>query len=81
MKKLIKVKTKRSRPATGGRDPFVGIRLPAETIARVDAWAKNVAAKSRSEAICRLVEIGLGASLVEIGLGASVVEIGLRAKR
>jgi hypothetical protein len=28
---------KRGRPASGGRDPFVGVRLPAETLARIDA--------------------------------------------
>jgi hypothetical protein len=68
MKKSIKAKTKRGRPATGGSDPFGGIRLPAELNASVDAWAENVAAKSRSEAVRRLVELGLRASVVEIGL-------------
>ena len=71
MKKSIKAKTKRSRPATGGRNPFVGIRLPAELMVSVDAWAENVGAKSRSEAISRLVELGLRASLVELGLRGS----------
>ena len=68
MKKSIKAKTKRGRTATGGPDPLGGIRLPAEMIASVDAWADNVAAESRSEAICRLVAIGLRASVVELGL-------------
>jgi len=37
----------------------VGIQLPAELIANVDAWAKEVSVRSRSEAIRRLVEFGL----------------------
>lgn len=69
MKKSVKAKTKRGRPSTGSRDSG-GIRLPAELNASVDAWAENVAAKSRSEAIRRLVELGLRASVVEIGLRA-----------
>jgi len=28
---------KRGRPSTGGRDPIVGFRAPAEKIARIDA--------------------------------------------
>ena len=37
----------------------MGIQLPAELIANVDAWAKEVSVRSRSEAIRRLVEFGL----------------------
>ncbi len=70
MKKSVKAKTKRGRPATSARDPFGAIRLPAELKASVDAWAENVAAKSRSEAVRRLVAIGLRASVVEIGIRA-----------
>jgi hypothetical protein len=60
MKKSIAVKPKRGRPATG-RDPFVGIRLPAPLIEDIDVWAEKTEAKSRSEAIRRLIEIGLKA--------------------
>ena len=59
VKKSIKVKPKKGRPPTGGREPFVDIRLPAELVANVDAWAKEVTVRSRSEAIRRLVEFGL----------------------
>ena len=59
MKKSIKVdqKSKRGRPATG-RDPMVSSRIPVEIVAAVDQWAaKNET--TRSDAIKRLVEIGL----------------------
>jgi Arc/MetJ-type ribon-helix-helix transcriptional regulator len=58
MKKSISVKPKRGRPATG-RDPFVGIRLPAPLIEDIQAWSDKHEAASRSEAIRRLVELGL----------------------
>jgi hypothetical protein len=67
MKKSTKAKTKRGQPATSGRDPFRGIWLPAKLTTSVDARAENVAAKSRSEAICRLVEIGLRAKKLRKG--------------
>ena len=59
MKKSIVVKPKRGRPSTGGRDPFVGIRLPKDLIEEIDAWTANHESESRSEAIRRLVELGL----------------------
>ena len=61
MKKSIKVppKTSRGRPATG-KDPHVTHRMPEAMIAEVDAWAA-VHETSRSEAIRRLVELGLKA--------------------
>ena len=48
---------KRGRPATG-KDPQVVLRMPPELIAATDAWgeANDI---GRSEAIRRLVEIGL----------------------
>jgi hypothetical protein len=47
------------RPATG-QDPVTAIRLSAELRASVDAWgAKQDDEPGRSEAIRRLVEIGL----------------------
>ena len=59
MKKSIKVhlKKRRGRPATG-KDPLVSARLPPVLVAEVAAWASANDA-SRSEAIRRLVELGL----------------------
>ena|SRR5688572_25304010 len=55
---LKKTKKKRGRPA--GRDPVTAIRLPEDLRVRVEAWAaKQRDTPSRSEAIRRLVEIGL----------------------
>jgi metal-responsive CopG/Arc/MetJ family transcriptional regulator len=60
MAKSIKVnQKKRGRPATG-RDPVSAVRLPTELTAAVDKWAEDHEA-NRSEAIRRLVEIGLTA--------------------
>jgi metal-responsive CopG/Arc/MetJ family transcriptional regulator len=48
----------RGRPPTGGRDPHVAIRMPQTLIDQVDSWgAENEG--TRSEAIRRLVELGL----------------------
>jgi hypothetical protein len=61
MKKSIKAmpKKRRGRPATG-KDPQVVVRMPQTLIEEADAWA---AANDtvRSEAIRRLVELGLKA--------------------
>jgi hypothetical protein len=58
MAKSIKVNQKRrGRPATG-RDPVSAVRLPAELAAAVDQWGEAHEA-NRSEAIRRLVELGL----------------------
>lgn len=59
MAKSIKVtpKKQRGRPATG-KDPHVTARMPLELIAQVEAWAAE-RDLGRSEAIRRLVEIGL----------------------
>jgi hypothetical protein len=61
MKKSIKVepKKRRGRPATG-KDPHVAARMSVDLIGQVDAWgvANSV---TRSEAIRRLVELGLKA--------------------
>jgi hypothetical protein len=61
MKKSIKVmpKKRRGRPATG-KDPQVVLRMPVPLIAAVEAWGTANDAV-RSEAIRRLVEIGLKA--------------------
>ncbi len=61
MNKSIVVKPKRGRPSSGGRHPFVGIRLPRELLDRVADWSVWHEAASRSEAIRRLVELGLKA--------------------
>jgi hypothetical protein len=60
MKKSIKVapKKRRGRPPTGGRDPHVTIRMSSALIAEADAWASDHDV-GRSEAIRRLVELGL----------------------
>jgi hypothetical protein len=65
MKKSIKVAPKKSRgrPATG-RDPHVAARMPAELIARVEAWAK-ANDTTRSDAFRQLVEKGLGPEKAE----------------
>lgn len=61
MAKSITVKQKkRGRPATGV-DPFVGIRLPESLIEQIADWSDKNGAASRSEAIRRLVELGLKA--------------------
>jgi hypothetical protein len=63
MAKLNKVVPKkgRGRPATG-RDPVTAIRLSKELRETVDKWAKwQQDPMTRSEAIRRLVELGLKA--------------------
>jgi hypothetical protein len=50
---------KRGRPATG-KDPLLTIRAPAELIVLIDAWAAKDGL-ARSEAVRRLVELGLKA--------------------
>jgi hypothetical protein len=59
MAKSIKVhlKKRRGRPATG-KDPLVSARLPQTLIDQVEGWG-TANAVTRSEAIRRLVEIGL----------------------
>ena len=59
MIRSIKVTPKkaRGRPATG-KDPHVTARMPNEMIVQVEAWA-TANETSRSEAIRRLVELGL----------------------
>jgi hypothetical protein len=55
------LKRKPGRPATGN-DPVRAIRLSDEFLAKVDRWAaKQDDDPGRSEAIRRLVEIGLKA--------------------
>jgi len=57
--KKVASKKKRGRPATG-RDPVTAIRLSPDLRETVDAWAaKQKDAPGRSEAIRRLIELGL----------------------
>jgi len=62
MAKSIKVQPKkRGRPATG-KDPLIGARFPPPLIEAIDAWgAASEQPMTRSEAIRRLVEMGLAA--------------------
>jgi hypothetical protein len=62
MKKSIKVdrKSKRGRPPTG-RGTMVSSRMPPSTVDAVDEWATHNAT-TRSDAIRRLVELGLKAT-------------------
>jgi Arc/MetJ-type ribon-helix-helix transcriptional regulator len=57
-KSIVVIQKKRGRPATG-QDPVMAIRLPRELTARIDAWMKNYHARSRSDAIRQLIELGL----------------------
>ena len=41
-----------------GKDPLVGVRMPPELTARVDAWAKELSV-TRSEAMRQFAEKGL----------------------
>ena len=52
---------KTGRPPTG-QDPFSAIRLPPKLTAAIDKWTEENGVTSRSEAIRRLVELGLAAS-------------------
>jgi hypothetical protein len=54
----VKHKKKPGRPATG-HDPFVGVRLPEGLLAQIAKWSEGNEAGSRSEAIRRLLELGL----------------------
>ena len=50
---------KRGRPGTG-KDPMLAFRAPPAFTAEVEAWAKRQPdSPSRSEALRRLVELGL----------------------
>jgi metal-responsive CopG/Arc/MetJ family transcriptional regulator len=55
---LANQKRGRGRPATG-RDPAVALRLPEATIKTVDKWVVRNDMPSRSEALRRLIELGL----------------------
>jgi metal-responsive CopG/Arc/MetJ family transcriptional regulator len=52
---------KRGRPATGV-DQLYGIRIPDNLILAIDRWAVDNDSSSRSDAIRRLLELGLSFS-------------------
>lgn len=59
MVKSISVKPKRGRPATG-KDPLIGFRAAPVMRGLIERWAENQSDQpSLSEAIRRLVELGL----------------------
>jgi len=61
-KSIVVAPKKRGRPSSGGRDPHIGARFPATLTAAIDVWAaKTDGGIGRSEAIRRLVELGLQA--------------------
>jgi hypothetical protein len=71
----VKQKKRRGRPETGHQ--FIGLRVPPATMTAVDQWA-NTNRVARSEAVRRLVELGLLAK----GPGEMKTrEPGSRAKR
>jgi Arc/MetJ-type ribon-helix-helix transcriptional regulator len=59
MAKSVVVKRKKKGRPAAGQDRFVGIRLPEPLLAGIAKWTEKNEATSRSEAIRRLVEIGL----------------------
>jgi hypothetical protein len=60
MAKSITVKRKKAgRPATG-TEPLYGVRMSDELMAQIQKWGRESSA-TRSEAIRRLVELGLKA--------------------
>ncbi|RZN31253.1 hypothetical protein CWO90_17585 [Bradyrhizobium sp. Leo121] len=57
--KRVIPKKRRGRPATG-KDPLTALRLPPELTRAIEAWAAQQGDEpNRSEAIRRLVELGL----------------------
>jgi hypothetical protein len=61
MKKAISVHKKpRGRPPTG-QDPLISARVTSETVSAIEAWRAKHGGVTRSEAIRRLVELGLKA--------------------
>jgi hypothetical protein len=64
MTKSISVKRKKvGRPATG-TEPLYGVRMSDELMVRIESWAEEISV-TRSEAIRRLVELGLKAKKQE----------------
>jgi metal-responsive CopG/Arc/MetJ family transcriptional regulator len=64
VKSILVIRKKRGRPATG-QHPIMAVRLPQELIERIDEWMKACDARSRSDAIRQLIELGLDRSAVK----------------
>jgi hypothetical protein len=64
VKSILVIRKRRGRPATG-QHPIMAVRLPQELIERIDEWMKACNARSRSDAIRRLIELGLDRSAVK----------------
>src|SRR5260370_7938510 len=60
MPKAATATRKRRGPHRPGRDPVATVRLPRNVWAHIDRWRSEHGAKTRSEAIQRLVEQALG---------------------
>lgn len=58
--KKAQKKKRPGRPFAGGRDPIVGVRLPDEDVAALDAVAAREGVK-RSEMVRRLLLAGIAA--------------------
>jgi hypothetical protein len=54
-------KKKRGRPPTTGRGTQIGMRWQYPELSAIDEWREKHDVESRSEAIRRLVELGLKA--------------------
>jgi Arc/MetJ-type ribon-helix-helix transcriptional regulator len=63
--KLIEV-DQRHRRTQVGQDPVMAVRLPRELIERIDEWMKACDARSRSDAIRGLIELGLDRSAIKV---------------
>src|SRR5260370_2420283 len=59
MARSVRVMPKKRGCAATGRDPVSAIRLPPDLTATIDKWAAQNNASSRSQAIRRLVALGL----------------------
>jgi Arc/MetJ-type ribon-helix-helix transcriptional regulator len=55
------IQKKKDRVPTQG-EPFSAVQLPAKLTAAIDKWAEGKGITSRSEAIRRLLELGLASS-------------------
>ena len=62
MKPPHKVVTHNTGHPPTGKDPVSAVHFPRQLTAAIDKWAEHNAISSRSEAIRRLVELGLAAS-------------------
>jgi len=62
IKRAAKPITDKKHRAPRGQEPFSAIRLPPKLTAAIDKWGEANGVTSRSEAIRRLLELGLAAS-------------------